>query len=230
MTSPEPAIRPLSRAEVRAVDSWAAEQIGLPTLVLMENAGRGAAELLLDRIDRSRRVVVLCGSGNNGGDGGVVARHLDLAGVPVHVVWFGRIDKMAIDAMVQFHVLRNLGIHQRRWEDAFDPAVLADLLADADWIVDGLLGTGLSRPVVGPLREVIEMVNRLGKPVLALDLPSGLDADTGRPLGVAVRATLTATFVAPKMGFIQAEALPYLGGVHVIPIGIPIRQPRTGDV
>ena len=101
------------------------------------------------------------------------------------------------------------------------PASLGTVLADADWLVDGLLGTGLSRPVEGPLRTVIEAINGSGKPVFALDLPSGLDADTGRPLGVAVRAEATATFVAPKVGFSAPGADEYTGEVAVIDIGLP---------
>ena len=96
-------------------------------------------------------------------------------------------------------------------------------LAEADWVVDALLGTGLSRPVEGHLAAAIEALNRSGKPILALDLPSGLDADTGRPLGVAVRAEATATFVAPKLGFDAPGAAAYTGEVAVIDIGVPRR-------
>ena len=98
---------------------------------------------------------------------------------------------------------------------------LAAILGDAEWLVDGLLGTGLSRPVDGALRTVIEVMNRSGKPIFALDLPSGLDADTGQPLGVAVRATATATFVAAKLGFRTPGAADYTGEVAVIDIGLP---------
>ena len=104
---------------------------------------------------------------------------------------------------------------------AFDVSRLAAILGDADWLVDGLLGTGLSRPVDGPLYAVIEAMNRSGKPIFALDLPSGLDADTGMPLGVAVRATATATFVAAKLGFAAPGADDYTGEVAVIDIGLP---------
>src|SRR5262249_46714856 len=99
--------------------------------------------------------------------------------------------------------------------------------AAAGWVVDGLLGTGLTRPVEGPLRAVIEAINRSGRPVLALDLPSGLDADTGRPQGLAVRATATITFVAPKLGFDQPGAEAYTGAVEVAPIGVPRRLLAT---
>jgi len=245
-------IRPLSREEVRALDARAAEEIGLPTLLLMENAGRGAAGWLAEMLgaippdaggrpftpppslpnpDVPRgpapaRVLVLCGPGNNGGDGGAVARHLDAWGFPVRVAWFARHDQLRGDAAVQWTILEKSGVAQAAWFDdhpgeTIEPKPLHDLLADADWLVDGLLGTGLSRPVEGPLKAVIEAINQSGKPAFALDLPSGLDADTGQPLGVAVRAMATATFVAAKRGFAAPGAGDYTGEVAVIDIGLP---------
>mgnify|MGYP000942304129 CR=1 FL=1 len=215
--------RSLTRDEVRAIDVWAAETIGLPTLVLMENAGRGAAEVLLDRIHEDAKVLVLCGPGNNGGDGAVVARHLDLSRRTVSVVWFAKSDRLSPDAATQHRVLKGLGLPQDEWPESTEASVLDELLAEADWVVDGLLGTGLSRPVEGQLRDVIEAINRSGRPVLALDLPSGLDTDRGVPLGTAVRATVTATFVARKVGFDASGAAAFTGEVHVVPIGVPAR-------
>jgi len=246
-------LRPLSRQEVRRLDVQAAEELALPSLILMENAGRGAASWLAELAgavppDAGGRVfspspsalspdlphgpalppvLVLCGPGNNGGDGGVVARHLNAWGFPVRVVWFARRDQLQGDAAVQWEILRKSGVEQSAWFDAIpgdselDPTQLAALLADADWLVDGLLGTGLSRSVEGPLRTVIEAMNRSGKPVFALDLPSGLDADTGQPLGTAVRACATATFVAAKLGFTAPGAADYTGEVAIIDIGLP---------
>jgi NAD(P)H-hydrate epimerase len=247
-------LRPLSRDEVRRLDVQAAE-LALPTLVLMENAGRGAAGWLAELVGAitpvvggrpfspplSRpvldspggpappQVLILCGPGNNGGDGGVVARHLDAWGFPVQVIWFARNDQIRGDAATQWSILRKSGVQQAAWFDErsadieSDPSSLNAILAEADWLVDGLLGTGLSRPVEGPLRRVIEAMNNSGKRIFALDLPSGLDADTGQPLGVAVRACATATFVAPKLGFTAAGAADYTGAVAVIDIGLPRR-------
>jgi NAD(P)H-hydrate epimerase len=218
-------IRPLSREEVRSIDARAAGELGLPTLVLMENAGRGAAEWLRPRLRASppTRVVIPCGPGNNGGDGGVVARHLDAWGFAVRVVWFARADRIAGDAAVQRDVLARSGLDQDIWDGPLDAGRLDALFAGADWVVDALLGTGLTRPVEGPLRDAIEAMNRSGRPILALDLPSGLDADAGQPLGVAVRATATATFVAPKLGFSRPGAEAFTGEVHVVEIGVPRR-------
>ena len=220
---PPLSLRPLSRDEVRGVDARAVDEFGMSTLVLMENAGRGAAKLLRGRLGPQSRVMILCGPGNNGGDGAVVARHLDVWGVSVRVVWFADPAHLRGDAAVQFRILERAGIEQSSWQADRDVAGLDALIAGADWMVDALLGTGLTRPVEGTLRAAIEAINRSGKPVLALDLPSGLDTDLGTPLGIAVRATLTATFVAPKLGFTAPGASAYLGAVSVIEIGVPQR-------
>jgi NAD(P)H-hydrate epimerase len=242
-------IRPLSRQEVRELDARSARDLALPTLILMENAGRGAAAWLAEltggmtsevaarpfssqltdtgqaQPPQLPRVLILCGPGNNGGDGGVVARHLDAWGFPVRVLWFVRHDQLRGDARTQWEILERSDVDQSSWYDGHtaDPeaAELEVLLAEALWLVDGLLGTGLTRPVEGALRTVVEAMNRSGKPILALDLPSGLDADTGQPLGAAVRARATATFVAPKIGFGMPGAADYTGEVAVIDIGLP---------
>ncbi|WP_435008707.1 NAD(P)H-hydrate epimerase [Tundrisphaera lichenicola] len=213
-------VRPLSREEVRGIDARAAEGLRLPTLVLMENAGRGAAEALRSRL-ASGRVVIACGPGNNGGDGGVVARHLDAWGFEVHVAWFVDPSKLKGDAAAQRDILERSEISSEIVDDDLDESQLDALWSKADWVVDGLLGTGLTRPVEGILARAIASINRSGRPVLALDLPSGLDTDSGEPLGLAIRATLTATFVGPKLGFEQAGAGAYTGEVAVIEIGVP---------
>ena len=215
---------PLTRAEARAIDAWALQILGLPTLVLMENAGRGAAEWLVELGGVGSRVVVVCGPGNNGGDGAVVARHLHNVGMSVRVAWLAPPDRLSPDAAVQHRALTGLGVDQRIWGDPVDRAEVEVLLQGADWVVDALFGTGLTRPVEGSYRGVIRAMNESGKPILALDIPSGLDADTGLPLGQAVRAKATATFVAPKLGFSAEGAAGYTGEVRVIGIGVPDRR------
>jgi len=213
-------LRPLSRDEVRSLDVRAANELNLPTLVLMENAGRGAAEILFQYSGpERRRILVVCGPGNNGGDGGVVARHLDAWGVPVRVAWLAHAGDLRGDAAAQWTILDRSGIDQVTLPDS--ETRLEALLKEADWIVDGLFGTGLSRPVEGLMRSAIEAMNASGKPILALDLPSGLDCDTGQPLGEAVRAKVTATFVATKLGFSKPGAAEYTGHVEVVGIGLP---------
>ncbi|WP_169978043.1 NAD(P)H-hydrate epimerase [Tautonia rosea] len=214
-----PTLRPLSRDEVRSIDLRAADELGLPTLVLMENAGRGAAACLRDAAGpEPRPVLILCGPGNNGGDGAVVARHLDAWGWPVRVRWTVSADQLRGDPAAQHAILHRAGFDQRTLTDTND---LATELSWADWVVDGLLGTGLTRAVEGLLRDMIETVNASAKPVLALDLPSGLDCDTGQPLGVAVRAQVTTSFVARKRGFDAPGASDWTGTVQVVEIGVP---------
>ena len=209
-----------SRQQVREVDRRAVEEFGVPGVVLMENAGRGAAELLLSLGVRGR-VTVCCGKGNNGGDGFVIARHLDNHGVPVRVLLFARPEELVGDAAVNFGIIRTAGLPIAVHADS--PAVesLREELAAAEWVVDALFGTGLSGPVRPPFDQVIAAINAGPAKVLAVDIPSGLDCDTGRPLGPTVRARHTVTFVGLKQGFAAPEAGEWLGQVHVVAIGAP---------
>lgn len=212
----------LTRDQVRDVDRRAVEVYGLPSIVLMENAGRGCAELLL-RLGVQGRVAICCGRGNNGGDGFVIARHLENAGVEVQVLLFADPAAAEGDAAVNLRVLQAAQTPLRVFPDAPDVAVLEEQLSTAEWIVDALLGTGTRGEVREPFGTIIEAVNRAQKKVLAVDLPSGLDCDAGRPLGPCVRADHTASFVARKQGFDAAEAAEFTGRVHVVDIGVPRR-------
>jgi NAD(P)H-hydrate epimerase len=207
----------LTRAQVREVDRRATEEFGVPGIVLMENAGRGAAELLLS-LGVKGPVTICCGKGNNGGDGFVIARHLDNRGISVDVLLFARPQQLSGDAAVNCRIIERARVPLMVEPDT---AAVTKKLAEAQWIVDALFGTGLTGAVRPPLDGVIAAINSSGKPVLAVDIPSGLDCDTGQPLGATVRATHTATFVAPKVGFGLAAANEWLGQVHVIDIGAP---------
>jgi NAD(P)H-hydrate epimerase len=199
----------LTREEVRELDRRAIEGFGVPGVVLMENAGRGCAELLM-RLNPDRKpVVILCGPGNNGGDGFVIARHLDNHGWPVWAMPLGQSAKLTGDAAVNFRIAKAGGL-------VGDPANVFD-----GWVVDALFGTGLSRPLAPPFDGWVAMINASRCPVLAVDIPSGLDCDTGEPLGPCVRAAHTATFVAPKRGFLNPASKSWTGEVHVIDIGAP---------
>ncbi len=219
----------MSRDQVRSVDRWAIEQIGLPGIALMENAGRSCAEFIMDRLGRRAmcRICIFCGTGNNGGDGYVIARHLRNAGHTVRVVLCGDGEKVRGDARINLDVLGSLGEDIRQLDpgraDASD--LVASLAQGADMVVDALFGTGLQGPLREDYRALVEAINALDTPVLAVDIPSGLDCDTGRPLGAAVRADWTVTFVAVKKGFLVCpDAREYTGEVHVASIGI---EPRT---
>jgi NAD(P)H-hydrate epimerase len=207
----------LTRAQVRDVDRRAIEEFGVPGVVLMENAGRGAAELLLSLGARGP-VAICCGKGNNGGDGFVIARHLDNREIAVRVLLFTRPDQLTGDAAINCRIIEQTGIPLMAEPDT---ATLTTTLAQAAWIVDALFGTGLTGAVRPPLDGVIAAINSSGNPVLAVDIPSGLDCDTGLPLGATVRAAHTVTFVAPKIGFAQPAAREWLGQVHVVDIGAP---------
>jgi NAD(P)H-hydrate epimerase len=208
----------LSRAQVRELDRRAIEEFGVPGAVLMENAGRGAAELLLS-LGVHGRVLVCCGKGNNGGDGFVIARHLANRGVLVHTLLFARPVELSGDALVNYRILERGGYSLQVIE--FAPETLKRELARSEWVVDALFGTGLSGPAREPFPKIIEAINAAARSVLAVDIPSGLDCDTGRPQGATVRACHTATFVASKAGYANPDAAPWLGRVHVLDIGMP---------
>jgi NAD(P)H-hydrate epimerase len=213
-------MKSLTREEVRAVDQRAIEEFHLPGIVLMENAGRGCAELL-QTLGVAGPVVICCGKGNNGGDGYVIARHLENAGVEVSVLVFAAADEIRGDAAVNLSVLQAAGTRLRFFSLSPPPAEIDRLLQGAAWVVDALLGTGARGKVREPFRTMIAAINRAAAQILAVDLPSGLDCDTGTPQGGCVRARHTATFVAPKRGFENPGALEYTGDVHVVGIGVP---------
>jgi len=202
------------------VDRSAIDEFGLPGVVLMENAGRGAAEWLL-RQGRLVRVVVCAGKGNNGGDGHVMARHLQLRDVVVDLVLCCKPSDLTGDAQTHYNVLSRAGLPGRVLGEDLSADDFRSLLAQADWIIDALLGTGAQGVVREPFASAITAINASGRRVLAVDLPSGMDCDTGQPCGVCVRATATVTFVAPKAGFDSPGARSLTGPVEVIDIGIP---------
>jgi NAD(P)H-hydrate epimerase len=214
-------------AEMRALDARAIGELGIPGATLMEHAGAGAARLLAREFApiRGRRVVLVAGGGNNGGDAFVAARHLRARGARVRLLLAGRRAELRGDAARA----------AARWRGPVaelgerpDPAAVDRALGGAEVIVDGLLGTGLAGPAREPAAGLIEAINRAGRPVLALDLPSGLPSDTGGLPGPAVRATLTATFAGWKRSLLLHPAAACAGRVAVIPIGIPPEEVGRG--
>jgi NAD(P)H-hydrate epimerase len=214
----------LTRREVREFDRIAVTEFGIPGVVLMENAG-GTAARLLERLGITGPVAIACGKGNNGGDGFVIARHLDAARYAVRILLAAAPEAYAGDAAVNLRIAELSGLPIVRLAEADDRAWRREL-AGAAWIVDAVLGTGAEGPPRGATATAIAAINaaRIADPrvrVLGVDLPSGLDADTGKAAGACVRADATATFVAEKAGFANPAATAFTGAVHVLGIGTP---------
>ncbi len=193
-------------------------------LVLMENAGRGVADVLcrLAETEFGRppgRVVVCCGKGNNAGDGFVIARHLDLRGHRVHVLVWAEEAELTGDAGANYAILRQCGVPIELFGSRHDAARLQEQLMETKWIIDALLGTGARGEPRPPLDAVIDQINAAAARRLAVDLPSGLDCDTGVAARHTIRAHETCTFMAMKQGFLAAGAEHYTGRVHVLDIG-----------
>jgi NAD(P)H-hydrate epimerase len=209
--------------EMRRLDRRAVEQLGIPGATLMEHAGRGAAQAALDELaqrrirPRSARVVVVCGKGGNGGDGFVVARHLARAGLRVRVLLTSPPNELTGDAALKYRALRGRAI---RPEACDDDRRLDAALATADLVVDAMLGTGARRAPAALIAHAIERINASGRPVIALDLPSGLPADGEAPEWPVIRATLTTTFAGLKRGLVMGPAMAEAGRVQVVSIGI----------
>jgi NAD(P)H-hydrate epimerase len=210
---------------MRAFDAHAITQCSVPGLLLMENAGRGATDVLVRELCggdvTGARPVIVCGAGNNGGDGLVVARHLLVRGASPIVFFAGDADRMTDDARANFEAWRGLG-GEIQWLPPGTPlSTLERALEGGQVVVDALFGTGLDRPVEGWLARVIEAINGSRGERFAIDLPSGLDTDTGAALGVAVEASVTATFAHYKLGLLTPNGASLAGRVHVIDIGVP---------
>ncbi len=215
--------RILNREQVRSIDRIAIQEYGIPGIVLMENAGNNAATLMLDRtvmveagvaFDDIQRVVILCGAGNNGGDGFVIARHLaNRNHWDIITVLVGDSQRLSEDCRVNHDICSKMGLPIESDAPPID---------GSDLIVDAILGTGFSGNVREPAASIIDTVNASRcAGVVAIDVPSGLDCDTGESGNVAIRANLTITFAANKIGFRQPAAIAHIGRVHVADIGAP---------
>jgi NAD(P)H-hydrate epimerase len=217
----------LTREQVRRIDRLAMSRYHIPGIVLMENAARAvaaAADAMLRRAPRQRSpapaargglVLVLCGGGNNGGDGLAAARHLHNHGRRVLIALCTDPQRYEGDALVNWRIVQAMGLA------TVEASARAIASARADLIVDAIFGTGLTQPPRPPFERYARAVQRSGAPVLAVDLPSGLDCDSGRPLGPCIRATRTVTFVARKAGFANPQSRQFTGRVTVADIGCP---------
>lgn len=204
----------LTTQQMVEVDRLMIEAYGIHLIQMMENAGRNLAELgrrLMGGDLRGKRVAVLCGAGNNGGGGMVAARHLHNWGAEVLLKVAARPDRIKDVPRHQLQILTNMGIKN---QDEIE-------LANADLVMDALIGYGLSGNPRGAVIDWIERINASNRPILALDTPSGLDATTGRPRNPCLRATATLTLALPKMGLLAPQAEPYVGDLYLADIGVP---------
>jgi NAD(P)H-hydrate epimerase len=213
----------LSRQQLREIDRRALADYHIPSIVLMENAARAVVDRAVEALadECCGMVLVLCGGGNNGGDGLAAARHLHNRGCAVVIALCCDPSKYTGDALTNWQITRAMNIPAQPFEESMltDPRPLL--------IVDAIFGTGLSEPPRPPFASIADAVNRSGSPILSVDIPSGLDCDTGKPLGACIRAGCTVTFVAEKIGFTQPEARKCLGHVIVGDIGCPMELVRA---
>lgn len=208
--------RTITRDQARLIDARAVSDYGMSGAMLMESAGRGVADVLC-ALGIDGPVAICCGAGNNGGDGYVVARYLEARGYTVRVLALSDPAGLRGDAAL------NCGILQRSDVQIVRPSPddLTHPLKDCAWVVDALLGTGARGEPRSPIADAIASINAASKRVLAVDVPSGLDCDTGLAARQTIMAELTCTFVASKPGFLVPEAGRYLGRLQVIDIGVP---------
>ena len=206
--------------QMRGFDRRASEEFGVPSIVLMENAGRSVFEAVRDALGglENRHITIVAGRGNNGGDGFVVARHLREAGARVSVFLLGSPEDVGGDARTNLDMLLESGVAVSGVASAND---ITAALATSHAVVDAMFGTGLRGEVTGLPAEVISAINAAGKPVVAVDIPSGMDADTGEILGACVEADCTVTFALPKIGLLTYPGAACVGQMTVADIGIP---------
>jgi len=209
--------------QIQALDKLAIEKFGVPSLALMENAGRFVACEVLRQIKRVKgsKVCIVCGLGNNAGDGFVAARHLMNAGIKPLIFLIGQGRQLKNDAAVNYCILKKL---KYPIKEIVKNQTLPGLdLRKADVVVDAIFGVGLNREVKNPFRNAIEIINENNKRILAVDVPSGLDATDGKIYGACVKAKTTITFTCAKKGFFKRQGPKHTGNVIIADIGIPVQ-------
>ncbi len=218
--------------QMQHLDRNTIEGFGIPGRVLMENAGRGATHAFLHHIYRQGpgRVGVLAGRGNNGGDGFVMARYLSQREIDVTVFLMSASSRVTGDAAENLKLLESSAVNVVEIPDKAHFAAHQSHMRHISYWIDALLGTGLNSDVKGYFRMVIEFINALQRPVFAVDIPSGLNADTGQPCGTCIQAAATATFAFAKIGHVVYPGAAYSGQVDVIDIGIPPVMASDADI
>ncbi len=218
--------------EIRELDRKATEELGIPGVVLMENAGIQVVQVMQKRYPdlKKCRVLIVCGKGNNGGDGFVVARHLYNRGIEVRITLLAEKQQLNGDAKLNFEIAAKMNLPIVEITSNEQLPAFRNLLHQADVIVDAILGTGLKNAVKGLYKHVIESINKTNIPIIAVDIPSGLSSDTGAVLGSCIHADATATFAIPKRGHSLYPAAAYVGKLEVVDIGIPKKLVDTSGI
>ena len=205
--------------QIRRIDEAATRDYSILGFLLMENAGRSASDVIF-REYRPCKVLIFTGKGNNGGDGLVVARHLASRGYSVRVALLEDPARFKADPLLNFSLVSKANIPCVIMS-AFSEEKILGFCQEAELVVDAIFGVGIHSPVRGVFETAIRAINRSQKPVVSIDIPSGLDADTGRVHGVAIKATRTVTLALPKCGLYDGEGPQYSGEIEVVDIGIP---------
>lgn len=222
----------MTRQQVRDFDAWAIEQMKIPGVVLMENAARNCVQVVLEQFSQATQegVCIFCGAGNNGGDGFVMARQLFNQGVGVRVALCADPDKIKGDAKINYDICQAMNLPLQILDIESDGLCKAveDVIARSGLLVDAVLGTGLQGELKGEMALLISSLNAHNLPIVAVDIPSGLECDTGLPLPVSIEAMATVSFVALKKGFVDnPDSRKATGRVFVADIGItPISKGR----
>ena len=231
----------VTAAEMRNIDQNTIEDIGIPGIVLMETAGSEIVQKIVNYYPNAHRIGIFVGKGNNGGDGLVIARQLDHAGRDVSIFLVSPQDSFTEEAHINLEISKNLGLHIEEilTDTAFSDALgdktstkifLHNNITSCDLIVDAILGTGLRGDVRPHISNVINAINNLSIPTLAVDLPSGLDADTGNPLGTCIQADRTVTIGLPKRGLLVHPGAQHSGKLDVVDIGFPHQVIEAQDI
>lgn len=207
--------------QMRTIDEKAMDEIGMPGIVLMENAGKVVFDEIMKMKSEFDRVIILCGPGNNGGDGFVIARHLHNVKIPVRVFIVGKSSHIEGDALSNLNILKKLSIQIDEIFDGGGFIKLEKSIRQGALVVDAIFGTGLTKNVHGIFGEVIDLVNEMADKILSVDIPSGIDADTGKIMGTAVEAHKTVALVIPKIGNIMYPGSDFNGELIVKGIGVP---------
>ncbi len=215
-------MRFVSTAQMRRFDQLANERYGIPTLLLMENAGRGIADLAEKLLGKKKsRILIVCGKGNNGGDGFVAARHLLNRGHHVKVALLGLRSGLKGDTALNYSILKKMSAPRYEITTPNQLKTLKHESRHSSLLIDAIFGTGLERNISGFLNEAISMMNESGKKILSVDIPSGLNGDTGRVMGIAVRANVTGTLGLAKTGMKSKLARTFTGKIEVLDISLP---------